>query len=144
MNRRAMIGGLAGLTAVAPGRIAAQTPVSDDQEAANIAVVRRLYAEVYNGQNPEAVRGIMAPEYTTNNDTYAPGIDAYIARLDDYFRDMNRKYTTYRFEIVDIIASGNVVVTRTELSGADKDGMQAITNAVVWYELADGLITVAY
>jgi predicted SnoaL-like aldol condensation-catalyzing enzyme len=144
MNRRAVIGGLAGTLTMGAGTAFAQTPVSDDQEAANIETVRRLYAEVYNAQDPEAARGIMAPEYTTNNDTYAPGIDAFMARLEDYFREMNRKYTMYRFEIVDAIASGNVVVTRTQLTGVDKDGMQTVSKAIVWYELADGLIAVAY
>ena len=137
MQRRAVLAGLAGI-AVAP-TVHAQTPVSDDT-AGNLATVRRFFDRVYGEHDPDGIDGTVAADYVPTNADYAPGLDAFRARLVDYFARLDRDFATYAFTWDDAIAAGDVVCVRFHFAGATPDGMQAEQPYVNWFELTDGLI----
>src|SRR5690349_14682196 len=141
MQRRVFLGGMAAAaTAGGMARASAQTPVADE-EARNLATLKRIFDEVYNGQDLTNADQIIAADYVPSTPEYAPGIDAWRTRQKASISDLDDKYTTYSFEITDTIAQGNVVAVRYTFSGAGTDGLQTTYELYGWYEFRDGLIT---
>ena len=140
MQRRALISGLAALSVVSLRSTGVQAQSPDEER--NRAVVRRFFVELRNARNPGVAGELLSPDYTVPGDqTAAPGIEAFVARMGQYFDQLARDFT--RFEWIEdaLIAVGDVVVWRGRERGETTTGRRVNVANVSWFELdAAGLI----
>jgi len=133
VNRRHALAGL-----IASGAALAATGASaQDDTAANLETVRRFFADFRAGRDPEQLRGIVADDYVSQDPTAAPGIDAYIARSAEYFRNIDYSYTEYTWTEDALIGSGSTVVWRGREGGTTTDGKLTDVRYLYWFDLND-------
>jgi steroid delta-isomerase-like uncharacterized protein len=108
----------------------------------NKEVVQHLYAEVLNNRNMELLKDLVSDEYTgINGEKGAIAFQHAISPLLDAFPDAH-------WTIEEIIAEGNKVVVRQQLTGTHMHPFQQIAatgkhitnNGIAIYELKDGKI----
>src|SRR5690606_15339076 len=75
---------------------------------ANKALVRRLFAEVFDRGDLDAADRLVREDYVQNNPTVAPGR----AGLKAFVADLRRAFPDIRLEVADLIAEGDRVVAR--------------------------------
>ena len=148
VNRRtAIVGMLAGVTAVPPGvALAGQeaTPVSAARERTRISKAARWETEVYGRSDVEALRELASPDFQSPYPGREPGLEALVGRLENRAAYIAETYDSYDVVVDDAIASGDAVVVRTVvLTG--KGDREATVTGMSWYVFdADDLITTTW
>jgi predicted SnoaL-like aldol condensation-catalyzing enzyme len=82
-----------------------------EQETANIALVRRVYTEILDATDPDAVDALIAPGYIQHNPNAATGAEGLKAML----RRARQKYPEVRHEVKRILADGDLVAVHVHV-----------------------------
>lgn len=126
----------------------AQAPqAAHSEQDANKAVVRRLFAEVFNGGDLDAITTLVAPDVLGHDATgSAPkrGL-ASVRQVAVLFRTA---FPDLRLDLEDLISDGETVTARWSLRGTHRGefmgvaatGREATTAGIVIYRLAEGKI----
>ena len=118
---------LRGLTLTLEG---SSSDMSTDQ---NKAVVRRFITEVLVGGNVEVADEVLAPDYVNRAmGADREGFKAFIAG--------SPVFSDRRFDIEDLVAEGDAVVTRFSFEITDPAGNRISARGLTFYRLADGRI----
>ncbi len=112
----------------------------------NKTVIRRLYEEVWNEHNPDALDEFAAPDLVNHDmlPEYKHGIDGFKHLI----RWVHTASPDGRHDIEDMIAEGDKVAARVTVSGTHTGEIRGIpptgrrfsVEHVHWYRLADGKI----
>jgi len=81
------------------------------EEAANLRLVERVYAELLDPMDPDAVDRLVAPGYIQHNPNVATGADA----LKDMLRRARARHTQADHRVKRMIASGDLVAAHVHL-----------------------------
>ena len=108
----------------------------------NKAVVRRFTEEVLGGRNIGLADELLAPNYTNS----ITGSD--VAKFKDFVAGFNSALSGLHFEIVDMVAEGDAVVSRWtaqgthtgSMMGESPTGKQIAMRGLTYYRLANGKI----
>jgi steroid delta-isomerase-like uncharacterized protein len=92
--------------------------------AENKALVRRMYDEVVNKKNIEALDALCAAEFVDHNPT--PGSGGRLAEVKAMFRDMLGAFPDLTMTVQDQIAEGDKVACRIVARGTHKGDYQGI------------------
>ena len=127
------------VTALARGT-AAQTAVPDVE--ANKAVVRRLFDEVYNGGNIDALDELLSSEFVGDDPNAAPGIEGYKQTQATVRTQYEQFFRTFTWEMTDVAAEGSLVFVRMTFTGQQiADGKPDVTmQGFLEASLTDGKI----
>lgn len=91
----------------------------------NRELARRFFEEVWNGRDESAIDRFIAPDAAGNDPTFGAGREAFRNQWSQW----QAAFPDLRFEVEEIVAEGDVVVTRWTLtgthSGADFEGVPA-------------------
>ena len=90
--------------------------MSGEREAANKAVVRRLFDEVWNGRRLDAIDELYAPDYVVDYRPYAPvrrGRDAVRAMVEGAWQT----FPDYHEELLAMVAEGDHVSVHLRITG---------------------------
>jgi len=85
--------------------------VHTEQEAANVALVRRVYTEILDATDPDAVDALIAPGYIQHNPSAATGAEGLKAML----RRARQKYPEVRHDVKRILADGDLVAVHVHV-----------------------------
>ena len=92
-------------------------------EEANIAIVRRVYTEILDRTDPDAVDALIAPGYIQHNPNAATGAAGLKAML----RRARHRYPEVRHDVKRIVADGDLVVAHVHVRfQPDTDGFAAV------------------
>jgi predicted ester cyclase len=105
--------------------------VSTDQ---NKAVVRRFITEVLAGGNVDVVDELLAPNYVNR----AMGTD--LAAFKAMLTGLSTALPGRRFDIEDLVAEGDAVVSRFTSEMTDTAGKVISVRGLTYYRLAEGMI----
>ncbi len=108
----------------------------------NKAVVRRFTEEVLSGRNIGLADELLAPNYTNS----MTGSD--IAKFKGFVAGFSSALSDLHFEIVDMVAEGDAVVSRWtaqathtgSMMGESPTGKQIAMHGLTYYRLANGMI----
>jgi steroid delta-isomerase-like uncharacterized protein len=130
-----------------PGHLTAQpaTPASASDRAENEAVVRRFF-EIASGGNLDDFAAIVSPEFVIR--TAPPGEGSSLETLTQTFEAVRIGLPDFTIRIDDLFAEGDMVVTRTTISGthlgdffgAPATGQPIATTAIDLWRIEDGLL----
>ena len=81
------------------------------EEEANVAIVRRVYAEVLDRTDPDAVDALIAPDYIQHNPNAATGAEGLKAML----RRAREKYPHVQHDVKRILADGDMVAAHVHI-----------------------------
>jgi predicted SnoaL-like aldol condensation-catalyzing enzyme len=81
------------------------------EEQANIAIVRRVYAEILDRTDPDAVDALIAPGYIQHNPNAATGAEGLKAML----RRARLRYPEVRHDVKRILADGDMVAAHVHV-----------------------------
>ena len=118
--------------------------MTDDTAAANKALVRRFYREVYVNWNMGLADDVVARQFISH-DWPEPGPTGPKA-FRDYYSAIRSAVPDARYEVDDLIAEGNRVVVRWRLLGTHKGefrgiaptGRPIVLNGIAIYRVDDG------
>jgi predicted ester cyclase len=98
--------------------------MTDKIAAANKALVRRFYKDVYVGWNFALVDEVVSPEFTSHDwpDNGPTGPQAFR----DYYAAIRSAVPDARYEVDDLIAEGDRVVVRWRLLGTHEGDFRGI------------------
>ena len=82
-----------------------------EQEAANVALVQRVYTEILDATDPDAVDALIAPGYIQHNPNAATGAEGLKAML----RRARQKYPQVRHDVKRILADGDLVAVHVHV-----------------------------
>ncbi len=114
--------------------------------AANVAVVRRFYEEVFNDGNDAVIEEIISPDYVDYGHN-PPGAGPQAAR--DDWKGVKEPFPDARYEIDDVVAQGDTVAVRwtgtmthtSPFLGVEPTGKRLTLTGTSVYKLAGGQIT---
>ena len=99
----------------------------------NKAVVRRFITEVLVGGDVDVADEVLAPNYMNRAmGTYREAFKAFIAN--------SPVFSDRRFDIEDLVAEGDAVVSRFSFEITDPSGKVISARGLTYYGLADGKI----
>jgi steroid delta-isomerase-like uncharacterized protein len=113
-------------------------------ERANIALVRRMFKEVWNSKREDLIEEFMSPDFVSHYEHETiKGIDNWKERL---YKVLIKAIPDIHFEIEDIIACGEQVITRWnargihngELLGVSPSGKVIEFSGMAWSKVVDG------
>lgn len=118
--------------------------MSDPRLEANKALVRRFFAEVFNGGDLGAADRLVREDYVQHNPTVGPGragVKAFVA-------DLRRGFPDLQVEVLDLIAEGDRVVARVvgrgthrgDYLGLAPTGRPFAAEAIDVFRVQDGLL----
>lgn len=113
---------------------------------ANKAVARRLFEELWNDANPQAVERLVAEDFVDHSPP--PGITPDRRGLEQWVAAVTRAFPDLHFTIEEQIAEGDKVVTRWTAHGTHRDsflgieatGKQVIIAGVSIWRIIDGSV----
>jgi steroid delta-isomerase-like uncharacterized protein len=111
--------------------LAARTPASATDLEANKLLVRGYIEEVVNRHHPAAAERFFAVDFIEHN----PRLPQGLAGRKQFVAKVLAAFSDYRGEIQDIVAEGDMVVTRTQWTGTNDgpfDGRPATGNKLVF------------
>ena len=82
-----------------------------EQEAANVALVRRVYTEILDATDPDAVDALIAPNHIQHNPNAATNAEELKAML----RHAREKYPEVRHDVKRILADGDLVAVHVHV-----------------------------
>ena len=110
----------------------------------NKAVIRRLFEEVYNGQNFDVLNELVADDVANHSatDEHKHGIEGF-RHVMEWGADL---MPDGRYELIDMIAEGEMVACRVMVSGTQEGevfgipptGKSFTAEHVHWHRVADG------
>ena len=110
----------------------------------NKAVIRRLFDEVYNGQNLDVLDELVAEDVVNHSatDEHKRGIDGFRHVMEWGFALL----PDGRYELIDTISEGDKVACRVRVSGTQKGevfgipptGKGFVAEHVHWHRVVDG------
>jgi len=133
---------LAGAAAAVLSRGAStQTAVPD--AVANEAVVRRLFGEVYNDGNLDALDELLSPEFVGDDPNAAPGVEGYKRSQATVRSQYERFFRAFQWEMTDVAAEGPLVFVRMTFTGTRLDDGEpdVSTQGFLEASVTDGKIT---
>lgn len=116
----------------------------------NKAVVRRFYQEVFNNHNVDAIGEICSSDFVDH--TAMPGQAQGLEGIKQMFATFDRAFPDMHVEIEDMVAEGDVVVTRFtgsgthkgELMGTPATNKQITFHAIDWLKFSGGKVAEAW
>jgi steroid delta-isomerase-like uncharacterized protein len=118
--------------------------MTDQSIEANKTLARRFFQEVWNDGDEQAIDRYIAADAAGNDATFGAGREAFRAQ----WRKWRAAFTDLHFDVEEVVAEPEVVVTRWTLSGVQSGeflGIQATGRAVRVQgmsldHIADGMI----
>lgn len=115
-------------------------------EAANEAVVRRIYAEVLNGQHAEVVPDLFDPAVVDHR--AFPGMPTGLQNILEGARLNRKAFPDLEFTLQDVVAGGDLVFAHWRMAGTHRgtfQGRPATGAAIEWrgitqFRLSDGRV----
>ena len=111
-----------------------------EPEAANAALMRRYYEEVFNRRNLAFLRDHLHPDIVG----HGPGIDEVVCGAEGvaaFSAYVHEVYEDYRLTVEDVVAQGDRVVVRGSVSAVHRPtGRPVRFSGITSYRLENGLI----
>jgi predicted SnoaL-like aldol condensation-catalyzing enzyme len=112
-------------------------PAADTDLARNKAIVQGFWRDVLVAKNVDAAPRYLRPDYQQHNPHEPNGLIGF----ENFFRDaFQRTPAGFKFEIVKIVAEGDLVVTYNHFSGIGPDGRPYEGDGLDMFRIQGGLI----
>jgi steroid delta-isomerase-like uncharacterized protein len=123
-------------------------PTPSDQLERNKALVRRSLDEIYTGGNVDAIEEVFAPDFVGWDPTFPGGVLRGPAGIRGNVERGHASFERWRFDVEDVVAEGDRVVTRVVMRGRSKGeflgmaptGREVEVSGITIHRIADGRI----
>ena len=120
----------------------------DDQLERTKALVLRSLNEIYTGGNLEAVEAVFAPDFLGWDPTFPGGVRRGPDGVRGNVERGHASFENWRFDVEDVIAAGDRVVTRVVMRGRSRaeflgmapTGKEVEVSGITIHRVADGKI----
>jgi ketosteroid isomerase-like protein len=122
------------ITSISAASIAAtldhQVHAATNDSETNKNVVRRLFDEAYNNGNLDALDEILSPDFVGEDPDNTAGIPEYKRAQSSLREQYERFFSSFRFEMTDVVAEGSLVFVRLTLTGEQLEiGKQEVSTS---------------
>jgi predicted SnoaL-like aldol condensation-catalyzing enzyme len=115
----------------------AQAQAADTDLAKNKAIVQGFWNDVFVARNVDAASRYLAPSYIQHN----PHVPAGLKGFQDYFRTaFQQTPANFKFQVVKLVAEGDIVVSYNQYSGTDPQGKPFTGTGFDMFRIQNGLI----